>query len=197
MAQIIWLNGAFGSGKTQTAGELHRRLPGSFVFDPEKIGAWIWKNEPSQLRCSDFQNEPLWREFNYKMLSHICVGFNDVIIVPMTLTNPIYYDELIGKLRADGVIATHVVLAASQETLLKRLHSRFDGPSSWPAAQIPRCIDAFKTEKFENKIETDKLSIPEVAERVAELCELKLLPRQRGLRQRWNKLITSLNAIRR
>lgn len=34
---IIWLNGAFGVGKTQTAFELHSRIPNSFVFDPEQI----------------------------------------------------------------------------------------------------------------------------------------------------------------
>ena len=35
---VIWLNGAFGAGKTQTAYELHRRLPDSFVYDPENAG---------------------------------------------------------------------------------------------------------------------------------------------------------------
>ncbi|AOO60311.1 hypothetical protein [Bacillus velezensis] len=35
---IIWINGAFGSGKTQTAFELHRRLKPSYVYDPEKMG---------------------------------------------------------------------------------------------------------------------------------------------------------------
>lgn len=29
---IIWLNGAFGSGKTQTAYELHRRLRNSYIY---------------------------------------------------------------------------------------------------------------------------------------------------------------------
>jgi tRNA A37 N6-isopentenylltransferase MiaA len=31
---LVWLNGPFGGGKTQTAYELHRRLPGSVVCDP-------------------------------------------------------------------------------------------------------------------------------------------------------------------
>ena len=38
---IIWLNGAFGAGKTQTAYELHRRLPGSYVYDPENAGFFM------------------------------------------------------------------------------------------------------------------------------------------------------------
>ncbi len=44
---IIWINGAFGSGKTQTAYELHRRLDGSYVYDPENAGYFIRKNLPS------------------------------------------------------------------------------------------------------------------------------------------------------
>ena len=33
---IIWLNGAFGAGKTQTAYELKRRIPGSVIYDKER-----------------------------------------------------------------------------------------------------------------------------------------------------------------
>lgn len=35
---IFWVNGAFGAGKTQTSYELHRRIPNSFVYDPENVG---------------------------------------------------------------------------------------------------------------------------------------------------------------
>ena len=195
--KIIWLNGAFGSGKTQTAGELYRRLPGSFVFDPEEFGFWLRKNEPPALRMPDFQNVPLWREVNYKLLARIAEGFGGAVIVPMTLTNPDYYCELIGRLRADGISVTHVLLSASETTLRRRLRSRFDGPKSWAAAQIPRCLEAFRNPIFENRIETDGLSIPKVAERVAALCGLQLLPRKRGLRQKLDEIFTSLRVIRR
>lgn len=36
MAQIVWLNGAFGAGKTITANELVKLLPGARTFDLEK-----------------------------------------------------------------------------------------------------------------------------------------------------------------
>ena len=49
---ILWINGAFGSGKTTTAYELHRRLkPLSYVYDPENVGYFLRKNEPIWL-CS-------------------------------------------------------------------------------------------------------------------------------------------------
>ena len=45
---IVWLNGAFGAGKTQTAYELRRRLPGSYVYDPENAGFFIRDNLPDR-----------------------------------------------------------------------------------------------------------------------------------------------------
>ncbi|WP_353095654.1 hypothetical protein [Tissierella praeacuta] len=47
---IIWLNGAFGSGKTTCAFELSRRFPNSFVYDPENIGYFIRNNTPKAYR---------------------------------------------------------------------------------------------------------------------------------------------------
>lgn len=35
---LLWINGPFGGGKTQTAHELQRRLPGSVICDPEYVG---------------------------------------------------------------------------------------------------------------------------------------------------------------
>lgn len=36
---IIWLNGTFGAGKTTTAHELAKLVPGSRLFDPETDAA--------------------------------------------------------------------------------------------------------------------------------------------------------------
>lgn len=52
---IIWINGAFGAGKTQTAYELHKRAEHSFVYDPENVGYFIRKNTPRSTHTSDFQ----------------------------------------------------------------------------------------------------------------------------------------------
>ena len=35
---LLWINGAFGAGKTQAAYALARRLPRAFVCDPEQLG---------------------------------------------------------------------------------------------------------------------------------------------------------------
>src|SRR5580704_12366547 len=56
---IIWINGAFGAGKTTLAGELHRRLPDAVVYNPEDVGLMLWKWIPPG---GDFQHLPSWRE---------------------------------------------------------------------------------------------------------------------------------------
>ncbi len=156
---IIWINGAFGSGKTTVAGMLHDKLSNSYLYDPENVGYFLWQNEPDEIKIrEDFQREPLWREFNYLMLKNIYEKFNGYIIVPMTLVDYGYYMEIIGRLASDGVNIVHFALNASKETLLKRLEKRGDGADSWPAAQIDRCVSAFDSGKFDGIIVTDNLS---------------------------------------
>jgi hypothetical protein len=57
---IIWINGAFGAGKTTLAEELSRRLPEAVLFDPEYVGYMLryWVPVPT----GDFQDLPSWRE---------------------------------------------------------------------------------------------------------------------------------------
>lgn len=47
---IIMINGAFGSGKTTTARNLQKVVPGSMLFDPEEIGYMLRKLIPEEMR---------------------------------------------------------------------------------------------------------------------------------------------------
>lgn len=47
---LLWINGPFGGGKTQTAHELARRLPGSVICDPERVGFGLHRMMPAGLR---------------------------------------------------------------------------------------------------------------------------------------------------
>jgi len=57
---IIWINGTFGSGKTQTAFELNRRIQNSFVYDPENFESFISENIPPNIHKADFQDYEMW-----------------------------------------------------------------------------------------------------------------------------------------
>lgn len=181
---MIWINGAFGAGKTQTAYALHRRLENSYVYDPENAGFFIRDNLPPVLRTDDFQDCYLWRSFNAEMLAYIAERHTGDVIVPMTVTNRDYYGEITAAL-PEAYRIQHFILCAGKETLLKRLASRLEGRNSWAAQQIDRCTQAFDDPNFGgHRIQTDGMTIDQVVEHIAALAGLTLLPDSRsGLRR--------------
>ncbi|RAV03451.1 AAA family ATPase [Paenibacillus sp. YN15] len=189
---ILWINGAFGSGKTTSAYELHRRLPQSFVYDPENIGYFLFKNMPTRLRLNDFQDYPQWRLFNYEMLKELAAGHEGVILAPMTVTNPQYFDEIIGRLRREGIEVKHYILYAERATLEKRLNKRLQRGETWAKAQIDRCLHAFNHDIPDEKIITDHLSIDAVVQEIAARSGLTLTPDNRSALKKWTDRIRTL-----
>lgn len=194
---IIWINGAFGSGKSQTAYELHRRIPQSFVYDPEKLGFFIAKNMPESLKEADFQHYPMWREGNYAMLSYISGRCDGIVIVPMTVADPRYFEEIVGRLRSEGADLRHFTLCASKETLLKRLRTRGEGPRSWAALQIDRCLEGLSDPCFRHHLDTENMTIGEVAETIASLASVELKPDRRSKAGKIrDRILTQIKQIR-
>lgn len=194
---ILWINGAFGAGKTQTAAELHRRIPDSFVYDPENVGYWLRKNEPKALQADNFQDEPLWRSVNRDMLLHLAAHYDGVILVPMTLVQPQYYWEIICPIRDQGFQVQHFLLYPSLETVKRRLARRGDRGNTWALAQFSRCCRAFEDPIFENRIVNDSLSIAETAEAIAQAAGIPLTPRLGRLRTFTCRAKTFFQHIRR
>lgn len=193
---VIWINGAFGAGKTQTAYELHRRMPDSYVYDPENAGFFIRENLPPGLTTSDFQDYPMWRSFNVEMLDYIASRHPGSVIVPMTITSREYYHEVIGALSQKHELK-HFILCAEKETLLRRLASRLETRNSWAARQIDRCIRAFQEDLSGYRIHTDDLTIRQVAEEVAALAGIPLPEDRRSpLRRTCERIFTQLRHIR-
>jgi cytidylate kinase len=190
---IIWINGAFGSGKTQTAYELHRRIENSFVYDPEQLGYFISRNIPASIRKSDFQNYEAWRETNFSLIKSIYDEYKGTLIIPMTVVNPGYFNEIAGSLRQNGVEISHFTLMASKETLLKRLRSRGDGAKSWGAGQIDRCLEGLSNDVFQYHINTENMPIEAVAEKIAAMSGITLSPDRIGrLRRKMYRIITQV-----
>jgi len=171
---IIWINGAFGAGKTSTAFELNRRLPDSFVYDPENAGYFIRKNSPAEFQGGDFQDIELWREMNYKHISLIVSKYSGTLIIPMTLVNPVYYDEIIGRLKSDGLDVRHFILYASKNEIKRRLRLR--GGDTFALQSIDRCINAFDNLITGEKIDTERMGIDMVVNEIAQRCGILLMP---------------------
>jgi uridine kinase len=195
---IIWINGAFGSGKTQAAFELNRRLDNSFVYDPENIGYFFRRNEPGEILKKNFQDEPLWRMFNYEIIKHIVSEYNGYVIIPMTIYNKDYFEEIIGKLRDEHIRIDHYILGASRETILKRLSKRLEKKDCWAAKQIDNCINGFN--ELINKsiyIDTNESGIYDVVEEIAMKSNLPL-KKDRDIKiiRKIKRIITQIKHIR-
>jgi RNase adaptor protein for sRNA GlmZ degradation len=172
---IVWINGAFGNGKTQTAFEINRRLENSYVYDPENIGYFFRRNMPNEIIQGNFQDQVLWRTFNYEIIKNIYLKYSGHIIIPMTVYDKNYFEEIIGKLIKENIKIDHYILGASKETILKRLRKRHEKKDSWSAKQIDMCINGFNELKEKSiYIETDELNINEVVETIAERSNIKL-----------------------
>ena len=118
---IIWINGAFGAGKTALAEELHRRLPDAVLYNPEDVGLMLWK----QLRPDgDFQHLPSWRELVVATALSLRRHHADTLIVPMSLIRDAYRAEILGGLADAGEEVLHVFLAADADVLRERLNAR-------------------------------------------------------------------------
>jgi hypothetical protein len=198
---IIWINGAFGSGKTTAASELRRRVKNSCVYDPENAGYFIRKNAPEEagLNTGDFQDISLWREINYKMLKLIADNYDGLVIVPMTLVNPEYYQEIIVRLRADGIKIRHFILYAGEETLVKNLKKRSLSlkRESFAVDSIGRCIYAFDNYITEEKIFVDNKNIDEIVAEIALRAFIKLEPDSRfKIKKIFDRFFTFVRHIR-
>ena len=197
---IVWLNGAFGAGKTTAAYELHRRLPDSFVYDPENVGFFLRKNMPEKCHTDDFQDMPLWRGFNYQILKELHESYGGTVIVPMTLVSPQYYQEIIQRLTDEGVPVVHIILYASREAILRRLRKRSMGMlrrEAFAVEAIDRCLAFFDRPGAGVRIETDHMTVEQTVEAVARESGLRLLPDGRSrTAQKVDRLKTQLRHIR-
>jgi hypothetical protein len=207
---LVWINGPFGGGKTQTAYELHRRLPGSVVCDPEHVGFGLHRMTPPPLR-GDFQDLPAWRQGVYEVLDLVLREQPGVVIAPMTLANPHYFQEIIGRLRERDHEVHHFTLLADRATVLRRLRERGFGHAvqflagknaalrreSFAVSHLDHCLTHLAAPTFAHHIRTDALPIPQVADHIAASAGLTLAPNSDGpLRGRLRRAVTGAKHIR-
>lgn len=168
MGALLWINGPFGGGKTHTAYELNRRLPGSVVCDPEHVGFGLHRMLPPRLR-GDFQDLTAWRDGVREVLGLALRGHPGPVIAPMTLVDPGYFAEIVGRLREDGHAVHHFALLAERATVLRRLSERGFGRGlkreSFAVAKLDHCLERLAEPEFAEHLATDRLTVPQVADR--------------------------------
>ncbi|WP_406327955.1 NUDIX domain-containing protein [Streptomyces sp. NBC_00203] len=123
---IVWINGAFGAGKTTTARELIELIPNSTLFDPEVIGGALTHLLPPKrlAEVGDFQDLPIWRRLVVDTAAAMLAELGGVLVVPMTLLRQEYRDEVFGGLAARRIPVRHVLLAPAETILRERIAGR-------------------------------------------------------------------------
>src|ERR1700761_9624709 len=120
---IIWVNGAFGGGKTTLADELHRRLPDALPFDPESVAPTLDRGPPPA-ESGDFQDIPLWRKLVAEFAIGLAADYGRPLIVPMALVNADYRDEIFGAIAKAGHELLHVFLDVPAAELRRRIEAQ-------------------------------------------------------------------------
>jgi hypothetical protein len=206
---IVWINGPFGGGKTQTAHEIQRRLPGSVISDPEVAGFGLNRMIPGYLR-GDFQDLPVWRQSVYEVLDSVAHGHDGTVLVPMTVIEPKYFREMVGRLRDGGHDVRHFSLLASREVVLQRLSERVFGHAlhvltgqvplkreSWAVSKLDLCLERLQDKEFAEHIRTDNITVAQAADHIAASTGLSLVPNTDSvLRGRLRRAVVGIRHIR-
>ncbi|MFF2901535.1 NUDIX domain-containing protein [Streptomyces sp. NPDC057966] len=127
---IVWINGAFGVGKTSAARELIDLIPNSTFYDPELIGAELRQMLPQKrlAEVTDFQDLPIWRRLVVDTAAALLAEVSGVLVVPMTLLRQEYRDEIFGGLASRRIAVRHVLLSSEETILRKRIADRVEYP---------------------------------------------------------------------
>lgn len=129
---IVWLNGAFGGGKTTTTALLRARCDGSVIADPESIGDLLrttLNQHPSRRR--DYQDYRMWRV----LVAALCLELDRYthggpVIVPMTLLRQDYATDIFQQLETADIEVRHLLLHADSATIADRIRSSMEFPGS-------------------------------------------------------------------
>ncbi|MFF1275206.1 AAA family ATPase [Streptomyces marokkonensis] len=206
---LLWINGPFGGGKTQTAHEIRRRLPGSVICDPEYPGFGLHRMLPPALR-GDFQDLAAWRQGVVEVLDLALTRHEGVVIAPMTVTDSGHFAETVGRLRELGHDVRHFTLLAERATVLRRLRERGFGHllgsvlgnasprrESWAVQRLDHCLERLREPEFAEHLWTDRTTVPKTADRIAVLAGLTLRPNHEGrLRTRLRQAGVGIRHIR-
>lgn len=170
---IIFINGAFGVGKTTTASYLEQRLDNAMVFDPEYIGIMLrtmisskWKYEHE--KTGDFQDFDLWKVLTTKLINEFMIQYKCDLIVPMTIRRKDYFDFIFNGVQEFEKEVYHFCLSASKGDIHQRLEKRGDKLDSWAFHQTEKCIEGFKHIDEKIEIRNDNIKPEEVVERILE-----------------------------
>ncbi|MCX5401564.1 NUDIX hydrolase [Streptomyces sp. NBC_00102] len=139
---VVWVNGAFGAGKTGAACELLDLIPNSTLYDPGLTGAALRGLLPQKrlAEVTDFQDLPIWRRLVVDTAAALLAEVPGTLVVPMTLLRQEYRDEIFGGLAARRIPVHHVLLRPEETILRRRISARQEHPDPELSADPERSL---------------------------------------------------------
>jgi hypothetical protein len=181
---VIFLNGAFGIGKTTVARELKRNLTGSLIFDPEKVG-FVLRRLPRWVpldgrNSQDYQDMRLWRALTALGIRATRLSSKKVI-VPMAFSNLSYLDEVREQVRRFDTNIFHFCLVAPFEIVEKRVFQRSAHRTTiaWQLRRTAECCKVHRRPEFGQHISTAHRSIDEITTDILSRLYPNLAPKQK------------------
>jgi hypothetical protein len=136
-----------------------------------------------------------------------------VVIAPMTVADPRYFDETVGRLRESGHDVRHFALLARRETVLDRLRDRGLGfapllraigqgdlllrAEQFAVDRLDFCLEQLNRPEFADHIWTDTTPVAAVADRIADMVGVTLTPDTDGrIRGRLRRMAVTVRSVR-
>lgn len=135
---LVWINGAFGVGKTTAARRLREMDPRWRIFDPESVGYMLRANLAG-VAFDDFQDLAGWRALVPAVAREVMKHTNDHLVAVQTVLNEAYWRDLSSGFAERDIFVVQVVLDADDDTLRSRIAADRDEPTarSWRLDHIP------------------------------------------------------------
>lgn len=118
--RVLWINGAFGVGKTTTAAYLLEQLREWRYFDPETVG-FLLRNTLSGIDVDDFQDLSSWRRLVPEVVSEIARESGQNVVAVQSVLNEAYWSEILQGLHDRHCDVVHVVLDCEPTKLSQRI----------------------------------------------------------------------------
>ncbi|WP_333767427.1 NUDIX hydrolase [Streptomyces sp. IBSBF 2435] len=150
---IIWVNGAFGAGKSSAAREMLDLIPESTLYDPDVLGGCLRQLLPEKRlqEVTDYQELRIWRRLVVETAAALLAEVGGVLVVPMTLLRQEHRDEIFGGLASRGIEVRHLLVDPGETILRRRITAWTENPDRspvgeparrWALERIPDYLDA-------------------------------------------------------
>ncbi len=166
---VIWLSGAYGVGKSTVAKELCKMIPNALILDAEEVGNAVRGNYPGCPYGFVFEDYPLWAEFCYRLIGDVHDKFQRNILVDMTLVRERSRQQILDKLRADGIEVYFFVLTASRQTVHDRILARGEDEDCWCMENLDMAMECSAAIPGSVQIPTDNIPPEQLADRICGL----------------------------